>query len=141
MTKVKKVKQKIIVVSGKRKTAKANATIREGTGKITINKKPYEFLYYLKKLNIDEPLKIARDNLKEINFDISVNVSGGGKESQIEAARLAIARAIVKFTKSDPLKKAFSFYDKTLLVADVRRKEPNKPGDSKARKKRQKSYR
>ena len=42
---------------------------------------------------------------------------------------------------SEELKKAFVAYDKTLLVADTRRKEPYKPGDSKARAKRQKSYR
>ena len=75
------------------------------------------------------------------NFDITVNVKGGGTESQIEASRLAIARVLVEFTKNDELKKAFIDYDKNLLVADTRRKEPNKPGDSKARKKRQKSFR
>ena len=75
------------------------------------------------------------------SFDIFVNVKGGGSESRIAASRLAIARALVNYTKSDDLKKAFSEYDKNLLVADIRRKEPNKPGDSKARKKRQKSFR
>ena len=48
--------------------------------------------------------------------------------------------ALVEFTNSDKLKKAFSDYDKNLLVADTRRKEAYKPGDSKARKKRQKSF-
>jgi len=79
--------------------------------------------------------------LGDFNFEISVNVKGGGNESQIAASRLAIARALVEFTKSEELKRAFSDYDKNLLVADTRRKEPNKPGDSKARKKRQKSFR
>jgi small subunit ribosomal protein S9 len=54
---------------------------------------------------------------------------------------LAIARALVEFTKNEELKKAFASYDKNLLVADTRRKEAYKPGDSKARKKRQKSFR
>ena len=59
----------------------------------------------------------------------------------IEASRLAIARALVEATKSKELKKAFIDYDRNMLVADTRRKEPYKPGDSKARSKRQKSYR
>ena len=70
-----------------------------------------------------------------------VNVNGGGSESRIEASRLAIARALVEFTKSKELKKSFSSYDKNLLIADTRRKEAYKPGDSKARRKRQKSFR
>ena len=75
------------------------------------------------------------------NFEIKVNVKGGGNESRIEACRLSIARALVEFTKSLELKKEFSKYDKNLLVADTRRKEAYKPGDSKARRKRQKSFR
>ena len=130
-----------IVVSGKRKTAIAKAKIQKGDGKITINKKPYSHLDFLKKLQIEEPLKITKKVLGEINFDIYVNVSGGGSESQISAARLAIAKAIVKFTNSEKLKRVLIDYDKNLLVADTRRKEAYKPGDSKARRKRQKSFR
>ena len=90
---------------------------------------------------IDEPLIIAKKNLKTLDYDLKVSIKGGGRESQIEAARLAIAKALVKRTKSESLRKAYAKYDKHLLVADVRRKEANKPGDSKARSKRQKSYR
>ena len=90
---------------------------------------------------IKEPMEIAKRVLKEFNFDIKVNIKGGGSEGQITAARLAIARALVKFTGSEELKKAFVKYDKNLLVADTRRKEAYKPGDSKARRKRQKSFR
>ena len=85
--------------------------------------------------------KIAKRILGSFNYDISVNVKSGGSSSQIHAARLAIARALVKFTNSEELKKAFISYDKNLLVADTRRKEAYKPGDSKARRKRQKSFR
>jgi small subunit ribosomal protein S9 len=133
--------KKNIVVSGKRKRAIAKATIQEGKGKVTINKKPYEQLDFFKKLSIQEPLEIAKDVLGESNFDISVRVTGGGSEGQIGASRLAIAKAIVKFSGSEELKKRYGEYDKSLLVADIRRKEPYKPGDSKARKKRQKSFR
>ena len=128
-------------VSGKRKTAIAKATISNGNGMILINKIPVDNLDFFKKLTIDEPIEISKKILGDFKFDISVNVKGGGTESQIEASRLAIARVLVEFNKNDELKKAFIDYDKNLLVADTRRKEPNKPGDSKARKKRQKSFR
>jgi len=61
--------------------------------------------------------------------------------ARIEASRLSIARAILKFTKEDKLKQAFVAYDRNLLVADTRRKEAYKPDDSKARAHRQTSYR
>lgn len=130
-----------IVVSGTRKKAVARASITPGTGKITINKIPYEFLQDFRKLMIEEPVRIAREVLGNLNYDIFIVIKGGGQESGIEAARLAIARALVAATKSKDLKKAFLAYDRNLLVADTRRKEPYKPGDSKARTKRQKSYR
>ena len=63
------------------------------------------------------------------------------RSGQIEAARLALAKALVEFSSSKKLEEAFLEYDRHLLVADVRRKEACKPGDSKARAKRQTSYR
>ena len=133
---------KNITASGKRKTAIAKATIKEGTGKITINSIPYENLPSMfHRLMIREPLDIAKNVLGELKVDIRVTISGGGNESQIEAARLAVAKAIFQYTKSADLKRAFVEYDRNMLVADTRRKEPYKPGDSKARRKRQKSYR
>ena len=132
---------KKLTISGKRKRAIAKATIVDGDGRVLINRIPYQNFDFFKKLIIEEPIEITKKVLGNFNFDISVNVNGGGSESRIAASRLAIARALVNYTKSDDLKKAFSEYDKNLLVADIRRKEPNKPGDSKARKKRQKSFR
>jgi len=128
-----------IVVSGKRKRSVARAVIKQGTGKVTVNRQTYEFLPFFRKLMIEEPLKIAGDLVK--SYDISVTITGGGIESGIEAARLAIARALFAATKSKDLRKAFLAYDRNLLVADTRVKETYKPGDSKARAKRQKSYR
>jgi small subunit ribosomal protein S9 len=133
--------QKKLTIAGKRKTAIAKATITSGNGRILINNVPYENLDFFKKLEIDEPVLIAKKILGNFDFDIKVNVRGGGTESQASASRLAIARAIVNFTKSDELKKAFLRYDKNMLIADTRRKEAYKPGDSKARRKRQKSFR
>jgi len=129
------------VVSGKRKASVARAIIHEGTGKVTINKVPYTLLPFFRKLMIQEPLTIAREKLGHLNYDITITTKGGGHNSMIEASRLAIARALVEVTKSKELKKAFIDYDRNMLIADTRRKEPYKPGDSKARSKRQKSYR
>ena len=130
-----------MVVAGKRKTAVAKATIEDGSGKISFNKRPLSFLSELQQLEINEPLIIAKDVLGELKFDIALNVKGGGLACQVEAGRLAIAKAIVKFTKSDDLKNAFLAYDRNMLVADTRRKEACKPGDSKARAMRQTSFR
>ncbi|MBU0957415.1 MAG: 30S ribosomal protein S9 [Nanoarchaeota archaeon] len=136
-----KGKEKNTIVSGKRKTAIARAILKVGSGKVTINKKDYQTMEQLRKLQIEEPLRISKNVLGSLKFDIDVSVKGGGVESQIEAARQAIARAILKVSKSEKLKREFIRYDRSLIVADVRRKEPNKPGDSKARTRRQKSYR
>ena len=95
----------------------------------------------LDRLKIEEPIRIAENVLGKINFDVTITVRGGGEKSQIESSRLALARAIILFTKNKDLERAFTEYDRNLLVADVRRKEAYKPGDSKARSKRQTSYR
>ena len=128
-------------MSGKRKTSVARAILTEGSGAVKINKKDYKNLQLFDKLKIEEPLRIAENILGKINFDASISVRGGGDKGQVEAARISLAKAIVKFSKSKELEKAFLDYDRNMLVADVRRKEAYKPGDSKARKKRQSSKR
>ncbi len=130
-----------IISSGKRKMAVARAVLEEGNGKIWINGRDYKTLHFFDKLKIEEPLRISENVLGKLDFDVSISVKGGGEKGQIEAARVALANAIVDFKKSDELTRAFLDYDRNLLVADVRRKETYKPGDSKARRKRQKSYR
>lgn len=130
-----------IISSGKRKRAVARAVITEGNGNVWINKRNYKTLNFFDKLNIEEPLRITEKVLGKLNFDIAVDVRGGGEKGQIEASRVALTKAIVDFTKSEELTKAFLAYDRNLIVADVRRKEAYKPGDSKARSRRQKSYR
>jgi len=131
---------KVIHVSGTRKRAVARATLKQGNGKVRINKillDTYgnEFV----RLKIKEPLILADKYSQKI--DINVKVEGGGQVSQAEAARLAIGRALVEYAKNDKLKETFLDYDRHLLVADVRRREVRKPNDSRARAKRQKSYR
>lgn len=131
---------KIIQASGKRKTAIARATLKPGTGKIRINSKLIETIEpKLTRMKIMEPLLLAKDYLNKVN--INVRVSGGGSMSQAEASRLAIAKALIEYSKGE-LKEKFDDYDWTLVVADVRRKETHKPNrHGKARAKRQKSYR
>jgi small subunit ribosomal protein S9 len=129
------------IVTGKRKRAIAKAIISAGSGKVKINKKDYQNLQIFDKLKIEEPIRIAKNILGKIDLDVDIFVKGGGEKGQIEASRLALAKAIVQFTKSKELEKAYLKYDRNLLVADVRRKETYKPGDSKARAKRQSSKR
>ena len=130
-----------IVVSGKRKSAIARAVLTPGKGEIKINNKDYKNLQEFDKLSIEEPLRIFEHLMGKPNFDVDITVRGGGTKGQIEATRLALARAINKFAKSKKLEQAFTEYDRNLLIADVRRKETYKPMDSKARAKRQSSKR
>ena len=132
---------KNIHTSGKRKTSIARATLKQGNGLIRINSVPIDFFEpRMSRLKLKEPLILAGDAAS--NVDIDVKVSGGGITSQAEASRLAIAKALVDFTKNDKLKETFLNYDRNLLVADVRRKEPAKPNrHGQARSKVQKSYR
>ena len=131
---------KTIVTSGKRKRAIATASLKAGRGVVRINRLLLEnHEPKLARMKIEEPLIIADKYASKV--DISVNVIGGGFMAQAEAARLAIARALVAHANSQQLKDTFLQYDRTLLVADVRRKEAAKPNDSKARAARQKSYR
>ncbi|MCW1296590.1 MAG: 30S ribosomal protein S9 [Candidatus Parvarchaeota archaeon] len=131
---------KNIVTIGKRKTSIAKAVIREGKGVVRINSIRLDvYSPELAKQKIMEPLILAGDIAK--NYNIDVSVSGGGFMSQAEAARMAIARALVEITKDAKLKKKFLDYDRHLLVADVRRTEPQKPYRSAARAQRQTSKR
>lgn len=130
-----------IVVSGKRKSAIARVSLHSGSGHIRLNGVSHKQLPFFHGLALREPVVIAEEIIGPVKFDFEITARGGGKEGQIQAARLGIAKAIVLSSKSADLKKAYLKYDRALLVADTRRKETYKPGDSKARAKRQKSYR
>lgn len=133
--------KKAIVVSGKRKTATARALIKPGKGRIRVNRVPIEiFEPKIARSKIMELLQLAGDEvLKEV--DVNVKVSGGGFMGEAEAARMAIARALLKWTKKAHLRTLFMEYDRTMLAGDSRRKEPKKFGGPGARAKSQKSYR
>jgi len=134
-------KMKNINTSGKRKRAIARATLSQGSGLVRVNHVPIDFVEpKMYRLKMREPLILAGDVANKV--DIDIHVSGGGIASQAEASRLTIAKALVEFTKSDKLKEIFLSYDRNMLVADVRRKEPAKPNrHGQARSKVQKSYR
>ena len=131
---------KSIQTSGKRKRAIARASIKAGKGAVRINSLLLDvYEPKMARTRIQEPLILAGDKAKKV--DITVKVAGGGAQSQADAIRLAIARALVEFTGNKELKTLYQEYDRQLLIADVRRNEPSKPNISKPRKKRQKSYR
>ena len=133
--------KKVLVVSGKRKTAIAKAIVKPGMGRIRINNIPLEIYEpEVARLKILEPLIEAGEEVWK-GLDISVKVKGGGFMGQAEAARMAIARALVKWTKSAHLKSAFLRLDRTLIAGDPRRSEPKKFGGPGARARDQKSYR
>jgi small subunit ribosomal protein S9 len=132
--------KKIVHESGKRKTAVARATIKIGKGKVRINKIPLEiYTPEIARDKIMEPLLLSKKIWT--NLDIDVNMKGGGFMGQAEAARTAIARALVKWVKKSSLKTTFLEYDKTMLSGDPRRKEPKKFGGPGARVRNQKSFR
>lgn len=131
---------KIVVNSMKRKTSIARAVVKEGKGRVRINSVAIE-IYEPKiaRLKILDPLRLAADVVK--NLDISVKVKGGGWVSQAEAARMAVATGLVKFTESEELRRKFIDEDRYMLAGDPRRTEPKKWGGRSARAKVQKSYR
>jgi small subunit ribosomal protein S9 len=133
--------KKVLVVSGKRKTATSRAVVRPGIGRIRINRTPIEILEpTIAREKIMEPLLQAGEDVWK-QLDMDVKVLGGGYMGQAEAARVAIANALLKWTKSTHLRTVFSEYDRTMIAGDARRKETKKVGGSGARAKDQKSYR
>ncbi len=130
----------IVQATGKRKTSVARATLKKGTGLFYINNQTLKEYIQNSILNLRarEALILAE---MEGKFDVNINVFGGGQNSQVDAIRQAIAKALVEITGKDDLKKKFLAYDRSLLIADTRFKETKKPNNSHARASRQKSYR
>jgi small subunit ribosomal protein S9 len=127
---VKRDKPKTILSTGKRRLAVARARIVPGTGKVFINSTPLEVWGNEPlRLWVKEPLILSNDLAKKV--DIRVTAKGGGIVGQAEAVRMAIARCLVDFSKSEELRNKFMEYDRNLLVYDPRRNEPHKPSRSK----------
>jgi small subunit ribosomal protein S9 len=133
-------KKSIFIGVGKRKTAIAKATVKQGKGRVRINNFPVETLLpEVSRRKIMEPLLLCKEVCKDI--DIDVTVKGGGFMGQAEASRMAIAHAIVRWSRSSKTKKKLLNYDESMIKGDPRRKEPKKWGGPGARRKKQKSYR
>ncbi|MHA1186038.1 MAG: 30S ribosomal protein S9 [Candidatus Heimdallarchaeota archaeon] len=133
--------KRIVLTSGKRKTAVARATTRPGKGRVRINSVPLEiYPSELARMKIQEPLMLVGEKITS-KIDIIVRVRGGGVVGQADAIRTAIGRALVQWTQDPELRSKFLHYDRSVLVADSRRKEEKKAGGPGARARYQKSYR
>ncbi len=114
---------------GRRKAAVARVYLTEGTGKITIDKRPLDVYFPSSILQyiVKQPL-LALDSVEK--YDIYAHLDGGGYKGQSEALRLAIARALVKANPEDKsvLRK------EGFMTRDAREVERKKPGRPKARK-------
>jgi small subunit ribosomal protein S9 len=115
---------------GRRKTAVARVYLSEGKGNITINKKDLANYFPTATLQykVKQPLTLT-DNAE--NFDITVNVFGGGITGQAEAIRLATSRALCELNEENRL----VLKPEGLLTRDPRMVERKKFGQKKARKK------
>ena len=133
--------KKVMVLSGKRKTAIARATVRLGKGRVRINNVPLEvYEPQLARDKILEPLLLTEDKVWN-QLDINIAVAGGGYMGQAEAARVALAKGLLKWTKSTRLRSTLIDYDRTMIAGDPRRSESKKFGGPGARARDQKSYR
>ncbi|MDU9376065.1 30S ribosomal protein S9 [Methanocorpusculaceae archaeon Sp1] len=131
---------KIINTSGKRKTAIARATLREGKGRVRINSVPLEvYGSEIIRMKIAEAIALAPGAID--GADVEIEVSGGGVMGQAEAVRTALGRGILNWTNDPRIKEVYLSYDRTLLVNDSRQKEAKKPHGRGARARFQKSYR
>ena len=132
---------KSLLRSGKRRTAIARAIIKEGKGRVLINGKPIEIIEpEFVRMKLLDPLYFLDEKIKN-KIEIKVNVKGGGFMGQADAARTAIARAILAWTDSEALRVKFMNYDRHMIVGDPRRREPKHFGGPGARAKYTKSYR
>ena len=119
----------VVNAIGRRKAAVARVFVSEGTGKITINKRDLAQYFPSSILQFIVKQSLATLNAAE-QYDIQVNLCGGGFKGQSEAARLAIARALVKINPED--KKTLRM--EGFITRDPRAVERKKPGRPKARK-------
>ena len=114
---------------GRRKAAIARVYVTPGKGTITINKRDLAVYFPSSILQFVVKQPLVKLGVAE-NYDIKVNLNGGGYKGQAEALRLAIARALVKINPEDkPALKS-----EGCMTRDPREVERKKPGRPKARK-------
>ncbi|MAV75684.1 MAG: 30S ribosomal protein S9 [Cellvibrionales bacterium] len=122
--------------TGRRKTASARVFLKDGTGVITVNKRPLDEFFgrQVARMIVRQPLQLVD---VEEKFDVNVTVKGGGSFGQAGAIRHGITRALIEFdeTLRPSLRKA------GFVTRDAREVERKKVGLRKARKKPQFSKR
>ena len=122
--------------TGRRKTASARVILKDGTGAITVNKRPLDEFFgrQVARMIVRQPLQLVD---VEGKFDVNVTVKGGGSFGQAGAIRHGITRALIEFdeTLRPSLRKA------GFVTRDAREVERKKVGLRKARKKPQFSKR
>jgi small subunit ribosomal protein S9 len=115
---------------GRRKTSVARVYLKPGNGEITINNKEFKtyFLSEIDQTKVKQPLVAVK---LDGQYDVTINVEGGGITGQAEAIRLGIARALVEINEENksPLRK------EGFITRDSRMVERKKPGRRKARRK------
>lgn len=115
--------------TGRRKRSVARARVRPGTGKLTINGRPFEVYFptAAQRMVVSKPLRVIE--VEEV-YDVDATIHGGGVSGQAGALRMAIARSLEEINPESraALKKA------GLLTRDSRKKESKKYGLKKARK-------
>ena len=118
------------MIGGRRKAAVARVFVKPGKGQITINRKALETYFPLDILQFQVKQPLLATNTVE-NYDIVINLDGGGIKGQAEAARLGIARALCEIdAEMRPVLKKAGF-----LTRDPREVERKKPGQPGARRK------
>ncbi|MDR0799404.1 MAG: 30S ribosomal protein S9 [Dysgonamonadaceae bacterium] len=119
----------VVNALGRRKAAIARVYVKEGSGKILINKREFETYFPSPILQY-----VVRQPLNKLGvseqYDITINLKGGGYKGQSEAARLGIARALVKINPEDKS----ALRSEGFMTRDPREVERKKPGRPKARK-------
>jgi len=120
----------VINALGRRKTSVARVYLSKGKGKFTINNKDSKEYFPLSQFQfkLNQPFVLSEN---EGNFDVTVNVKGGGITGQVEAIRLGVSRALVEFNEENRT----IFRKEGLMTRDPRMVERKKPGQKKARKK------
>ncbi len=118
-----------ITTSGRRKTSTARVHVKKGKGNVTVNGKDLQEYFDTPALQeiVDKPFRLTDTKGQ---FDVKVNVDGGGVNGQAEATRLAMSKALVQLDPENREKlKPYG-----LLTRDPRMVERKKPGRKKARK-------
>lgn len=128
--------KKEFIGTGRRKTAVASVRLRPGTGKVTVNGRPFEVYFPLpiQRNSILNPLNKVSESKK---YDMIIRVAGGGIEAQVIASRLGISRALIGEDDNRKVELKPLGY----LTRDPRKKERKKYGLRGARKRSQFSKR